>query len=155
DEMLTRFELSDRGGDKPGFLSGGQAQRIIIARALMHRPDVLFCDEPTRGLDPAARGFMWQQIEQIRAEGASVLLTTHDMVEAETLADRVGIIDHGALVTVDTPAALIRQMRGSQAINATLRTDKAGGDGYLRALSDLDGVAEVKVVGGQGTEDDP
>jgi ABC-2 type transport system ATP-binding protein len=155
DEMLGRFELSGRADDKVGYLSGGQAQRIIIARALMHRPDVLFCDEPTRGLDRAARVFLWEQIEQIRGEGTAVLLTTHDMIEAETLADRVGIIDHGALVTVDTPAALTRQMRGSQAINVSLRTDKAGDDGYLAALAALDGVAQVKVLRGDGSEDDP
>ena len=84
------------------------AQRLIIARALMHAPQVLFLDEPSTGLDPQARLFVWDRIRELRDRGVTVVLTTHDMDEAAELADRVGIIDHGKLLALDTPAALTR-----------------------------------------------
>ena len=94
------------------MFSGGQMQRVMIARALMHAPDVLFLDEPTTGLDPAARLFLWDQIRDLRAEGRTVVLTTHDMEEAAALCDRVGIVDKGHLLVLDTPEALRRSLPG-------------------------------------------
>ncbi|MGH3826713.1 MAG: AAA family ATPase, partial [Pseudonocardiaceae bacterium] len=86
---------------------------------LMHDPEVLFLDEPTTGLDPAARLFVWDRLRELREAGVTILLTTHDMDEAATLSDRVGIIDSGRLLALDTPAALIRTLptaaRGAQA----------------------------------------
>lgn len=106
--LLEQFALSDRADDKPEFFSGGQNQRMMIARALMHDPRVLFLDEPTTGLDPAARLFVWDRIRELRDRGVTIVLSTHDMDEAAALADRVGIIDFGRLLALDTPAALIR-----------------------------------------------
>ena len=95
DQLLEQFGLRERGDTKPDFFSGGQAQRVMIARALMHQPQVLFLDEPTTGLDPAARLFVWDRLRELRTAGVTIILTTHDMHEAATLADRVGIMDHG------------------------------------------------------------
>ena len=77
---------------------------MMIARALMHAPAVLFLDEPSTGLDPAARLFLWEKVAELRAGGTTVVITTHDMDEAATLSDRVAIIDHGTLLALDTPA---------------------------------------------------
>ena len=78
---------------------------MMIARALMHDPSVLFLDEPSTGLDPAARLFLWEKVAELKAAGTTVVITTHDMDEAATLSDRVAIIDHGTLLALDTPAA--------------------------------------------------
>ncbi|MGH3853454.1 MAG: ABC transporter ATP-binding protein [Pseudonocardiaceae bacterium] len=115
--LLEQFALTDRANDKPEFFSGGQNQRMMIARALMHDPKVLFLDEPTTGLDPAARLFVWDRIRELRATGVTIVLTTHDMDEAATLADRVGIIDSGRLLALDTPAALIRALPTGAAVS--------------------------------------
>lgn len=97
-ELLERFGLGSRAGAKITEMSGGQVQRVMIARALMHRPDVLFLDEPTSGLDPQTRMNLWDLLREIRAGGQTVVLSTHYMEEAEELCDRVAIIDHGALL---------------------------------------------------------
>jgi ABC-2 type transport system ATP-binding protein len=112
DELLAQFGLLDRADSKPELISGGQAQRVMIARALMHEPRVLFLDEPTTGLDPAARLFVWDRLRELKEDGVTIMLTTHDMDEAAALASRVGIMDHGTLLALDTPAALIRSLPG-------------------------------------------
>ena len=112
DDLLEQFGLLDRAGDKPDFFSGGQSQRVMIARALMHAPRVLFLDEPTTGLDPAARLFVWDRLRELRESGVTLILTTHDMDEAALLAHRVGIMDHGRLLALDTPDALIDSLEG-------------------------------------------
>src|SRR5205085_9236774 len=112
DALLEQFGLLERAKSKPDFISGGQSQRIMIARALMHQPLVLFLDEPTTGLDPAARLFVWDRLRELEARGVTVVLTTHDMQEAATLAGRVGIMDHGHLLALDTPEALMRSLPG-------------------------------------------
>ena len=112
DELLGQFGLLERAHVKPDMFSGGQAQRVMIARALMHAPLVLFLDEPTTGLDPAARLFVWDRLRELQTEGVTLFLTTHDMDEAAALADRVGIMDHGRLLALDTPDALIRALPG-------------------------------------------
>jgi ABC-2 type transport system ATP-binding protein len=121
DEILGEFGLADRRDTKPDFFSGGQAQRIMIARALMHAPQVLFLDEPTTGLDPAARLFVWDRLRSLQAAGVTLVLTTHDMDEAAELADRVGIMDRGKLLAIDTPPALVRSLQGSQTLELTAR----------------------------------
>src|SRR5439155_8433196 len=105
DEILERMGLADRANDKIDFVSGGQAQRVMIARALMHNRKVMFLDEPTTGLDPQARLFVHDRVAGLKREGVTVVLTTHDMDEAAKLCDRSGIIDHGKLLAVDTPNA--------------------------------------------------
>lgn len=108
--LLTQFGLIDRADERPHRLSGGQAQRVMIARAMMHSPTVLFLDEPSSGLDPAARLFLWDQIRELRDSGVTIVLTTHDMVEAATLSDRVGIMDYGKLLALDSPANLTKSV---------------------------------------------
>ena len=112
DALLEEFGLAERADDKPDMFSGGQAQRVMVARALMHAPRVLFMDEPTTGLDPAARLFVWDRVADLRSRGVTIVLTTHDMDEAATLADRVGIMDHGKLLALDSPEALTRGLPG-------------------------------------------
>jgi lipooligosaccharide transport system ATP-binding protein len=106
DELLERFGLTMYAGDKPEALSGGFRRRLMIARALVHRPRLLFLDEPTTGLDPQARVAVWDLINGLRADGLGIVLTTHYMDEAERLCDRVAIIHRGEIVALDTPAAL-------------------------------------------------
>ncbi len=108
DEMLEVVGLTDMAGTRAEKLSGGQAQRLSIACALVHGPDVLFLDEPTGALDPAARRNLWDLLRGIAAEGRTVVLTTHHMDEAETLCERVAIMDHGRILAIGPPAALIR-----------------------------------------------
>jgi ABC-2 type transport system ATP-binding protein len=106
--LLMQFGLADRAKEKVDRYSGGMAQRLLIARALMHAPDLLFLDEPTTGLDPQARLFLWETIETLNRNGLTVLLTTHDMEEAEKLCHRVAIMDHGKILALDTPRDLRR-----------------------------------------------
>jgi ABC-2 type transport system ATP-binding protein len=150
DTLLDAFGLSNRAGDKPDFMSGGQAQRIMIARALMHSPLALFLDEPTTGLDPAARLFVWDRVRELRASGVTILLTTHDMDEAASLSDRVGIVDHGQLLALDTPAALTRSLPGTQTLEVTLAANGAGTTEILGDLERLQGVERVEEVDGGG-----
>ncbi len=105
-QLLAQFHLSERAGAYPAQLSGGLAQRVQIARAIAHRPKVLFLDEPSAGLDPQSRLAMWEAVRELRHEGITVVLTTHYMEEADELCDRVAIIDHGKILVEDTPAAL-------------------------------------------------
>src|SRR5689334_13805292 len=144
DELLDQFGLLERAKSKPDFFSGGQSQRVMIARALMHRPIVLFLDEPTTGLDPAARLFVWDRLRELRDAGVTLVLTTHDMHEAAALADRVGIMDHGHLLALDTPAALMRSLSGSSTLELTT-SDSADGD-LAAALGALPGVEQVERV---------
>jgi len=109
-ELLKQFGLGERAKDKVDKYSGGMAQRLLIARALMHSPQVLFLDEPTTGLDPQARLFLWEMIQTLNQHGLTVLLTTHDMEEAEKLCHRVAIMDHGKILALDTPPNLSKQV---------------------------------------------
>jgi len=110
DAMLGVVGLEDQAGTRTEKLSGGQAQRLSIACALVHDPEVLFLDEPTGALDPQARRNLWDLLRQISAEGRTVVLTTHHMDEAETLCDRVAIMDHGVILELGPPAALVRRL---------------------------------------------
>jgi ABC-2 type transport system ATP-binding protein len=150
DELLEQFGLSERGDVKPDLFSGGQAQRMMIARALMHEPQVLFLDEPTTGLDPAARLFVWDRLRDLRDRGVTLILTTHDMHEAATLADRVGIMDHGKVLALDTPEALMRGLPGSSTLELSVRAVRNGdGPGALvQALELLGGVEQVESLPG-------
>jgi ABC-2 type transport system ATP-binding protein len=105
-ELLTQFRLADRAKAFPNELSGGLAQRLLVARAIAHQPAVLFLDEPSAGLDPQSRLAMWESIRGLKDQGITVLMTTHYMEEAEALCDRVAIIDHGKILVEDTPERL-------------------------------------------------
>jgi ABC-2 type transport system ATP-binding protein len=150
DELLGQFGLQDRANDKIDWLSGGQAQRIMIARALMHEPEVLFLDEPTTGLDPAARLFVWDRISELQARGITIFLTTHDMDEASSLADRVGIVDHGKVLALDTPSALTRALPGRTTLDISMGLDGVSPDVLLAALGRLAGVERVEQVDASG-----
>ncbi len=105
-ELLDRFGLRERAKDQVGRYSGGMAQRLMIARALMHQPRILFLDEPTTGLDPQSRLFLWETMLDLRTRGTTLVLTTHDMAEADRLCDRIAIVDHGSIIALDTPRGL-------------------------------------------------
>ncbi len=138
DALLEQLGLGGRGGDKVDDYSGGMAQRLLIARALMHAPQVVFLDEPSTGLDPQARLFVWDRIRELRAGGVTVVLTTHDMDEAAALSDRVGIMDHGRLLALDTPAALTRSLPGSATLDIDVeRAPEDTDDAVLAALAPL------------------
>ena len=106
DEMLEKFRLADRARANVAELSGGMAQRLMVARAIMHDPAVLFLDEPTSGLDPQSRLALWDVIGELHGQGQTIVLTTHYMEEADQLCERVAIIDHGTLLALDTPENL-------------------------------------------------
>ena len=110
EEVLKWVELEEKAGARTGKLSGGQRQRLSVACSLVGRPDLLFLDEPTTGLDPVSRRQIWACVEAFRAGGGSVLLTTHYMEEAHRLCDRVAIIDRGRVIALDTPARLIASL---------------------------------------------
>ena len=146
-ELLEQFGLLERADVKPDLFSGGQAQRVMIARALMHEPQALFLDEPTTGLDPAARLFVWDRLRELRDRGVTLILTTHDMQEAAVLADRVGIMDHGKLLALDTPEALMRGLPGSSTLDLSLRAENGGVPASLvPALEALRGVERVEAL---------
>jgi ABC-2 type transport system ATP-binding protein len=137
EEVLRRLALDEKRGARVGKLSGGQKQRLAVACALVGDPDVLFLDEPTTGLDPQSRLQLWQIVMDFRAQGGTVLLTTHYMDEAERLCDRVAIVDHGKVIAEGTPPALISSLHAANVIEfaAEPELDEAS----LRALP---GVAE-------------
>ncbi len=110
DEMLETVGLAEKSRTRENKLSGGQAQRLSIACALVHDPELVFLDEPTTGLDPQARRNLWDLLRTINAEGRTVVLTTHYMDEAEVLCDRVAIMDEGRVLRVGAPAQLIEEL---------------------------------------------
>jgi ABC-2 type transport system ATP-binding protein len=117
DAMLETVGLSDKGDTRAEQLSGGQAQRLSIACALAHNPDLVFLDEPTSGLDPQARRNLWDLLREINKQGRTVVLTTHYMDEAEVLCDRVAIMDAGKILQMGPPATLVRELEASTRIS--------------------------------------
>ena len=146
DELLEKLHLSKWAKASVFALSGGMAQRLMVARAIFHRPAVLFLDEPTAGLDPQSRLALWEILGELNREGQTILLTTHYMEEADELCDRVAIMDHGRILALDTPDALKRSVGAD-----TIGTVKAGGDpdALARRLSEeLGGVTRARVIEG-------
>jgi len=118
--LLGRFGMGEKANAKVNELSGGQQQRLMIARALMHEPEVLFLDEPTVGLDPQARLALWEILREMHAQGRTIVFTTHYMDEADRLGDRLAIVDKGKLLAIDTPARLKAQAPGGTLVQLTL-----------------------------------
>ena len=144
-KLLEQFHLTERVKAYPQQLSGGLAQRVQIARAIAHRPKVLFLDEPSAGLDPQSRIAMWEAVRGLRHEGITVVLTTHYMEEADELCDRVAIIDHGKILVEDTPAALKNSVGAQKIID--LRTARPGQNaGLADAIRVVPGVAHVELT---------
>lgn len=123
DRLLEQFQLAKWAKASVYALSGGMAQRLMVARSIFHRPAVLFMDEPTAGLDPQSRLALWEILQQLNGDGQTILLTTHYMEEADQLCDRVAIMDHGRILALDTPAGLKRSVGVD-----TIVTIKASGD---------------------------
>lgn len=152
DESLEFVGLTDHGDARSDEVSGGQAQRVMIARALMHRPRVLFLDEPATGLDPQSQLFVRERVAELSDRGVTVVITTHDMDEAEKLCDRVGIIDHGRLLALDTPQALMEKLSNTS-VSVTIAPPESGADGVIQKLKRIDSVANVEIV--RQEEEDP
>jgi len=140
DDMLERFKLTERADMPVLALSGGMAQRLMVARAVMHRPSVLFLDEPTAGLDPQSRIALWEILDDLHTEGQTILLTTHYMEEADQLCKRLAIIDHGKVLALDTPENLKRSTGIDTMVTVTASSD----------LERLSAVLETDIEGATG-----
>ncbi len=152
EKLIEQWGLSDKRNARFGKLSGGQKQRLFIALALLNDPELVFLDEITTGLDPQARRHTWELIKTIQAQGKTVVLVTHFMDEAETLCDRIAVVDSGRIIALDTPQALIEQLDGQNRVRFTQV------NGFnAAALGNLPGVERVEqsgleiVVHGNGT----
>jgi ABC-2 type transport system ATP-binding protein len=120
EKVLKELSLWDKKDDKIRMLSGGMKRRLMIAKALAHEPQILFLDEPTAGVDVELRKDMWQLVRELRASGVTIILTTHYIEEAEEMADRVGVINHGELILVEDKAELMRKL-GKKQLTLELR----------------------------------
>jgi len=141
DELLEKFKLTDRATHMVRTFSGGMMQRLSIARAMMHDPEVLFLDEPSAGLDPQTRLLLWEIVRDYNRLGKTIVLTTHYMDEADTLCDRLAIIDHGRIISQGTPAELKATIPGGYLLR--LRFDRVTEE-LLVDLKKLPGVTEVR-----------
>jgi ABC-2 type transport system ATP-binding protein len=144
DEVLEIIGLTDRAGDRTEEYSGGMKRRLNIGLGLLHKPRLLLLDEPTVGVDPQSRNAILESVEHLSAEGMAVLYTTHYMEEAERLCDRVAILDHGKIVALDTPAALIRSLGAEERV--VFSVDGSLPVGFEKALS---GETHVEIQGRQ------
>jgi ABC-2 type transport system ATP-binding protein len=140
-ELLKKFKLTDRADHMARTFSGGMMQRLSIARAMMHDPEVLFLDEPSAGLDPQTRLLLWEIIRDYNRLGKTIVITTHYMEEADTLCDRLAIIDHGRIIAQGTPQDLKRSIPGGYLLR--LRFDRVP-DQLMTDLQNLPGVTEVR-----------
>jgi ABC-2 type transport system ATP-binding protein len=133
-DLLKEVNLSEKARAFPGSLSGGQRQRLALALALVNDPDIVFLDEPTTGLDPQSRHSLWESVQNLRQRGKTIVLTTHFMDEAEVLCDRIAIMDHGAIIALDTPANLIAQLGSSATIEYAASGSPALAEHEVRGL---------------------
>ncbi|HEY0308240.1 MAG TPA: ATP-binding cassette domain-containing protein [Acidobacteriaceae bacterium] len=143
--LLQQFHLSERVKAYPAQLSGGLAQRVQIARAIAHRPKVLFLDEPSAGLDPQSRIAMWDAVRNLRHEGITVVLTTHYMEEADELCERVAIIDHGRILVQDSPAAL-KNSAGAETLYALDLRHTEGAGQLANRVREMNGISSVEIT---------
>lgn len=146
-ELMERLGLKNWKKQDLGRFSGGMAQRVMIARALMTEPSVIFLDEPTTGLDPQSRLFLWERITEVNARGVSVVLTTHDMDEADKLCHRVGIVDHGKLLALGTPGELKNMVPGGSRLEVVVaECERAILESYVRRLRQIRGIERAEIV---------
>ena len=142
--LLDQLGLGDRAESKVDQLSGGQQQRLMIARALIHEPEILFLDEPTVGLDPQARLELWEILRSLHRQGRTIVMTTHYMEEADRLCDRLAIIDHGKLLALDTPAGLRARAPGGTLVEVTFDGEAAP---LLAPVQAIPGLSRVEATG--------
>jgi ABC-2 type transport system ATP-binding protein len=150
DRLLEQFRLSERAKAPVLALSGGMAQRLMVARAVMHRPSILFLDEPTAGLDPQSRIALWEILEELHDDGQTILLTTHYMEEADQLCHRLAIIDHGRVLALDTPAALKESIGADTFVTVATAPTEAG---TREALADRLGESPTGLTNLEVTDD--
>jgi ABC-2 type transport system ATP-binding protein len=154
DDLLVKFHLTERAKAPVMALSGGLAQRLMVARALLHDPAILFLDEPTAGLDPQSRIGLWEIVSSLHAAGQTVVLTTHNMEEADQLCDRIGIMDHGKILALGTPEELKRSVGADTIVTVNSDGDLAALAAQLReqvegadSATTLDGSVQLAVRG--------
>jgi ABC-2 type transport system ATP-binding protein len=156
DRLLEQFRLADRAKADVNALSGGMAQRLMVARSILHQPSVLFLDEPTAGLDPQSRLTLWELIGELNRAGQTILLTTHYMEEADQLCQRVAIMDHGRILALDTPEALKRSVDADTVVTVLADGDQDALAAALCRADDVNGAEPssrgvlVRVHGGRG-----
>jgi len=150
DDLLERFHLSKWAKASVYALSGGMAQRLMVARSIFHRPAVLFMDEPTAGLDPQGRLALWEILGELNRDGQTILLTTHYMEEADHLCDRVAIMDHGRILALDTPAGL----KSTVGVDTIVTVRVAGDSSGLAASLEqgVEGTTRVREIDAGGVE---
>jgi ABC-2 type transport system ATP-binding protein len=147
DQLLEQFRLTERADAPVLALSGGMAQRLMVARAIMHGPSVLVLDEPTTGLDPQSRLALWDILRDLRTAGQTIVLTTHYMEEAEQLCDRLAIIDHGRLLKLGTPAELIDEVGGDVVVTVSIAAAEGAAARLAGTLAALAEVSSAEVAG--------
>src|ERR1700729_1792419 len=143
DDLLEQFHLTRWAKASVYALSGGMAQRLMVARAIFHRPSVLFLDEPTAGLDPQSRLALWDLLGELHGDGQTILLTTHYMEEADQLCERVAIMDHGKILALDTPAALKQSVGADTVVTVKTTSDVSG----VTRIRKVDGGLELHMLG--------
>ena len=146
--LLEELQIADKAEAKPLALSGGQQQRVMIARALMHDPRVVLLDEPTTGLDPQARRLLWETLRALHERGVTFILTTHYMEEADRLCQRLAVVDHGRVLTLDTPAALKRGLPGGQVLDLWMHAPQP----LAPRLREVPGVLNLEAVQAGGID---
>jgi len=146
DRLLEEMQVAEKARAKARTLSGGQQQRVMIARALMHDPKLVLLDEPTTGLDPQARRMLWETLRSLHARGVTFILTTHYMEEADRLCQRLAVVDHGRILTLDTPAALKKTLPGAQVLDLWVRAPQP----LAPRLREVPGVHNLEPVAVQG-----
>ncbi|HMK92490.1 MAG TPA: ABC transporter ATP-binding protein, partial [Thermoleophilia bacterium] len=155
-ELLEQFRLADRAAADVYTLSGGMAQRLMVARGIAHNPRMLFLDEPTAGLDPQSRLALWDILHELHGHGLTVLLTTHYMEEADKLCDRVAIMDHGRILALGTPAELKATVGADTVVHVATDGDSAALAGLLQRVGDgartetSNGTVTLFLKGGDG-----
>ena len=137
-DLINDMLLSEKKKDRIKSLSGGQKQRLAIALAIIHDPKIVFLDEPTTGLDPQARRTLWNIIDNLKEAGKTIVLSTHYMDEAHVLCDRIGIMDKGSLIALNTPTSLVKQLQSDSAVEFSLQSKQ---DSLF--LKELQGVKQV------------
>jgi ABC-2 type transport system ATP-binding protein len=147
DQLLEQFRLSERAKAPVLALSGGMAQRLMVARAVMHNPSILFLDEPTAGLDPQSRIALWEILGELHGDGQTILLTTHYMEEADQLCDRLAIVDHGKMLALGRPD----ELKDATGIDTQVLVTVAGDPAPVAALlaAEIEGATEANVVDGK------